>query len=397
MEPSPPPASAPAGQATVDYAALLAVVATTFALAGAVAGGAALRDVPAGVAAAFRTGLCIVGGDICRSADARADGLSPCVVDERAKGAGITVSIAVLRIGESGEWSAARRSDGSVLVTHSNDRRVGAGVGIGLGAGVVQVGAGGALDLTVDSGEAWELPSTAAAARLIASVHGGHPDLPPTWRFGAAGGELSANAGVNVLGSALTVAEADSQAAAGIRVGRGERTVFIHAGAELTGVAGLALGDITRGSADAPGGGRTGPVMFAVTHDADGLRELEFRHVQPGARDGEVLETTGRLDLRDPHNRAVAERLLRSRAPWPPAMADDLRAVIERTVEHGTIERATYAVADRSHDYSVAAKLGVQLGVDVSRLDLTRRLVAASAWTGGSPERHRLDCTGTAS
>jgi hypothetical protein len=38
----------------------------------------------------------------------------------------------------------------------------------------------------------------------------------------------------------------------------------------------------------------------------------------------------------------------------------------------------------------------VQLGVDVARLDLTRRLVAASARTRGSPERHRFDCVGEA-
>src|SRR5690349_11598324 len=152
-----------------------------FAVVGAATGMAAVAGVPARLVHAFQTGLCIVGGDICRTADARAEGLSPCVVDEHAKGMGITLSIAVLRIGEQGEWTAARRSDGTVLVTHSRDRRVGAGLGIGLGAGVAEVGADGTLDVTVDDGEAWELPSTDAAARLIASVRGGHPDTPPTW------------------------------------------------------------------------------------------------------------------------------------------------------------------------------------------------------------------------
>jgi hypothetical protein len=393
VEPSPPPASAPAGQAAVDYAALLAMVAVTLAAAGAATG---LSGVPARVAQAVRTGICIVGGDVCRTADARADGLAPCVVAERAKGSGITLSVAVFRIGETGEWSAARRSDGTVLVTHARDRRVGAGAGIGVSAGVIEVGAEGSLDLASTTGEAWELPSVAAAARLIASVRGGRAATPPTWRFGDAGGEASGTVGVRALGMSLTAVEASGRAAAGARVGRGERTVFVHAGAELTGPVDLLAGGSARGTSTAPGGGRTGPLMLSVTRDRDGLRELAVRRVQPGARRDEVVETLGRLELRDPANRALAERLLRVRLPWPPAVANDLRAVLARIAAVGTIERSVYAVDDGSHDFDVAARLGVELGVDASLLDVTRRLVDASAWTHGSPERRRVDCVGEA-
>src|SRR4051794_6766501 len=392
VEPSPPPVTAPAGQAAVDYTGLLAVVAVTLAVAGAAAG--LLAAVPASVAQAMRTGICIVGGDVCRTSDARADGLSPCVVSERAKGAGLTVSIALLRIGESGEWSAARRSDGTVLVTHSRERRVGAGGGIGASAGVVEVGAAGSLDLTAATGEAWELPSVAAAAKLIAGVRGGHAGIPPTWRFGDAGGEASAGVGVSAFGTSLTAVEADGRAAAGVRMGRGERTVFIHVGATVTGPVDLLPGGNVRGSSEAPGGGPTGPLMLAVTRDANGLRELEYRHVQSGARSDEVVETLGRLDLREPANRALAERLLRVRLPWPPSVAGDLRAVIARTTAAGTIERSVYAVADSSHDFDAAVRLGAQLGVDASLVDVTRHLIAASAWTRGSPERRRVDCLG---
>ena len=107
---------------------------------------------------------------------------------------------------------------------------------------------------------------------------------------------------------------------------------------------------------------------------------------------GQVVETVGRLDLRDPVNRAVAAPLLAHRPPWPPDLARSLRAVLLRTARAGVIERSVYAVDDRSHDWEGALKLGVAVGLDVSELDVHRRLVDAGAWIAGSPERRRADC-----
>jgi hypothetical protein len=378
----------------VDYAALLAVVAVVFAGAGAATG---LGGVPARVAHAVRTGICIVGGDVCRSADAAADGLEPCIVDERSNGGGVTLAIVSLRIGEAGEWTVARRSDGTVLVTHSHDRLVGAGGGVGFELGAFEVGASASLDVALSHGEAWELPSVAAAARLLADARAGVQRTAPTWRFGDLGEHARGWAGVMGTGVTLTGVEASWTGAAGVRQGRGERTIYIDAGTELTGPGDLLPGpgsSTSRGTSDAPGGARTGPLLLALTRDAHGLRELAFRRVQAGGQRGEVVETVGRLDLRDPVNRAVADRLLRVRLPWPPTVAADLRAVLMRTVVAGTVERATYDVADRSHEVEVAARLAIELGVETSSLDISRRLVDASAWTRGSPERRRVDCLG---
>ena len=66
--------------------------------------------------------------------------------------------------------------------------------------------------------------------------------------------------------------------------------------------------------------GPAGPVVAEYTRDRGGPRELAFRVTARGAREHEVVETVARLDLRVPENRAVAERLLRHRAPWPPAV-----------------------------------------------------------------------------
>ena len=110
-----------------------------------------------------------------------------------------------------------------------------------------------------------------------------------------------------------------------------------------------------------------------------------------------MVETVGRLDLRDPGNRAAAEPLLSRRLPWPPAIARELAPLLARTVRTGTVERAVYEVRDGSDDFALNAKFGLALGFDAEEVEVDRRLVAASAWTQGSRERERADCgvTGT--
>jgi hypothetical protein len=49
-------------------------------------------------------------------------------------------------------------------------------------------------------------------------------------------------------------------------------------------------------------------------------------------------------------------------------------------------------VDDASHTSSLTARLGATLGLDVEHIDVRRQLVAASAWTRGSPQRQRVDC-----
>jgi hypothetical protein len=73
-------------------------------------------------------------------------------------------------------------------------------------------------------------------------------------------------------------------------------------------------------------------------------------------------------------------------------VVEDLRAVVRRAVQAGVVERAVYAVRDASDDLELSARLGLELGIDIDRVDVARRLVAASAWTPGSRERAREDC-----
>ncbi len=140
-----------------------------------------------------------------------------------------------------------------------------------------------------------------------------------------------------------------------------------------------------------PGGQRS--VVLEHTTDGAGPRELVFRVARAGAS-GRAEEVTGRLDLRDPANRAVAERLLRPRLPTGPALLADLRAVARRVREAGTIEWAAYDVQEDDGGFELSAKLGLELGLRVERVRRTRRLTDASVWSAADGDRRRVDCTG---
>jgi hypothetical protein len=190
-----------------------------------------------------------------------------------------------------------------------------------------------------------------------------------------------AEAGLGPL--TLTEFEATARSAAGARVGRGLTTYYVRTRADSF------AGGISLPGVDARvEGPSTGDSIVELTLDAAGPREIAFRRVQRGSRDGQVVETVARLDLRDPGNRAAAEPLLE----WGPGVAGELRVLVARAVRSGIVERAVYDVDDDSEGLEIGASLGVSIGVDASETELDRRLVAAQAWTDGSRARERADC-----
>ena len=369
------------GQATTEYTAVLALVAAALVGAGAVVG---LDGVGKAVASGLRTGVCIVGGDICRASDAAAAGLSPCTVGDRSTGGGMVVSVGWLRLGEAKGLTVAQRSDGSVIVTRTHERRAGCGAGIGIDASPVGIDIGAEVsgDLTMTSGEAWEFPDAAAAARFIAGD--AHP--PPAWRFGEAADVLGVQAGARVGFVTLGGAEASVQEVAGARVGRGLTTLYLRARLDA-GVKWWSPGHGTRTR-----GPTTGDVVVELTLEHGQPREIAFRRLGVNAAAGHVVDTVARLDLRDPANRAAAAPLLARPLPWEGSAAEDLDRVLRLAAQRGTVEQSVYDVRDESGRLEIAARLGAQLGVDVSKVRVERRLVDASAWVGGSGERLREDC-----
>jgi hypothetical protein len=373
-----------AGQATAEYVGLLALAAVVFAGVGATVG---LGAVGEAVADGVRTGICIVGGDICRSSDAAAAGLEPCTVGERSEGGGTTIAVGWLRLGGGDGWTVAQRSDGSVLVTKTHDRMAGAGAGIGIEASPLGLSFGldGKVDFTMTSGATWEFPDAAAAGRFLAGDD--RERRPPTWRFGEAGEVLNGEAAARVGGATLTGVEATARGAGGVRVGRGQTTVYVRTRLD------------TGGRVWMPGrdarfeGPSTGDIMVELTFEGDHPRELGFRSVRRAGGGDRVVDTVARLDLRDPANRRAAARVLAERPPWGPGVLGDLRALRLLAVQRGVVERAVYDVRDDSGSFELAVKLGVELGVEADEVKVVRRLVAASAWTPGtSQERLREDC-----
>src|SRR5918994_1271681 len=223
------------GVSSIEYTALLALVAAAFAGAGVVSGPQAVGQAVAG---AVRTGICIVGGDVCRASDARAAGLEPCTMDDHTRGEGLTLTIASVRFGADDRWTSARRSDGSVVITHSDERRLGGKVGIGAEASPLGITAEltGKVDYALTSGRAWEFRDAASAVRFLRNREG----VEPTWRFGAVGSIVAAEAELEAGPVTFTQFETTGRAAAGARVGRGLTTYYVRTRADAV-VGGLKL------------------------------------------------------------------------------------------------------------------------------------------------------------
>ena len=359
-------------------------------VAGALLTGAAtVAAVPAlgeRVVRTVRTGLCIVGGDVCRRADAAAAGLEPCLTAERSWRQETTIDLAVVRLGGDGEWQLALQSDGTAVVTRLEESAVGGTVGIGLSFSPLDAGASlsAALVARYRGGKAWRFADAAAAgAFLDGAMHDAdvQASRPPDVRWDALGGGASGAAelaAAQLAGAGLTI-EGDS--AIGLRRDGARRTLTLDLGLD-----GLQLAGHLPGFPRPAAGSQS--VVAEVTWESGTATELALRTAV--ADGGRLEEHVARLDLRDPAVRALAERLLR---PGGGAAAD-LRAVADLAADHGVVERSAYATSERRRGVSIAARLGGSLAFAHERIRSVRRLTDATVWIRGGPPQRRLDCLG---
>jgi hypothetical protein len=174
------------GQASVEWLALVALVATLFGLGAALAhAGHVGRQVTREMARA----LCRVGqGDCERDHE-------PCVTaaqDGRHSG---VVNLVILRLGSGSQALIEQRSDGSVAVTSTTTWTLGLEGGLGadgkVKVGGIDLSAGGEVQASVlarhDGGRTWLVPSWAAAEDLLdrLSLGGGGTPRPPDFEYGA--------------------------------------------------------------------------------------------------------------------------------------------------------------------------------------------------------------------
>jgi hypothetical protein len=372
------------GQASTEYVAVLLVIGAI--LAGAATVAIAAPGVGERVVRTVRTGLCIVGGDVCRDSDARAAGLLPCVTAERSDRQDTTLDIAVLRLGGHGEWQLALQSDGRAVVTRLEESDIGATVGVGLtfSPAGVRADASAALVAGFHGGRAWRFADAAAARAFLeaamrdASVYERRaPDL--SWRAlkERAGGELSLVV-ADLAKAGLTVG---ADAALGMREDGARRTLTLDLGIDDP-----AFAVELPGLRAAPGTRRSWIADVSWEHGA--LRELVLRSATGDSKRRD--EYSARLDLRDPANRAAAERVLQLHVPG----RAELAALAARMRSAGVVEYDGYSVAERRRGISVAGKLGVALGFEHEQVSSEQRLVDAVVWVRGGPPQRRFDCIG---
>jgi hypothetical protein len=362
------------GQASTEYVAILLVVAGLLAVAAVAVPGVGER-----VGAALRTAICIAGGDVCRGSDAAAAGLHPCVTRARSSRAETAVDIAIVRLGENGEWQLALQSDGTALVSRLDEAE--AGLVAGVGFTFSPVGIDASLDGSIvggyHGGRAWRFDDARAAA---ASIERGGPMRPPDVSWHALGGHADGYAGFD---SAAELARAGLTAsfasALGVRDDGARRTLTLDLGLEEP-----AVGVDLPGFPASPGELRK--LVAEVTWERGDLRELALRTATGGG--GRLEELTGRLDMRERSNRAFAARLLG--APTPAR----LRALWSRIASHGVVEFGRYELGERRRGFNVAGRLGVAFGMTHQRISSVRRLVDALAWADGGRPQRRFDCLG---
>jgi len=372
------------GQAASEYVAILLVVVA--ALTGAATLAVAVPDVGERVVTTVRTGLCIVGGDVCRSSDAVAAGLKPCVTSQRSRRQDTTVDIAVVRLGGHGEWQLALRSDGQAVVTRLEENELGGTVGVGLTFSPAGVDAAASASLVAGyrGGRAWRFPDARSAGAFLAAATrdaSARAARAPNVRWHAINGQADGEASVAIADLARAGISTGASDAIGLRSEGARRTLTLDLRLDDPLLSGILHGL-------APNAGTQRSWVADVSWEGGQARELALRAAT--GRAGRQEEYSARLDLRDAGNRAVAERLLQPSASTPA----DLAALAERMRTHGVIEHAAYSVSEERRGFTVAGKLGLALGLAHHRITAERRLVDAIASIRGGPLQRRFDCTG---
>jgi len=224
-----------AGQAALDYLAAIALVAVVLLAAPPAVGTPA---VGAAVARALRHAVCVAGGDVCESADARRAGLAPCPLRSDTTGGEGSVTAFSVEVG--GRWvlTVTLRSDGSVSVvrTAAGSAGVSGGpsAGVTLGPVAFTVGAEGALRARLQAARGWEFPDAARARRFLEHAVAHSVDdrrWPWAWEAVERAGEASAAAGISAggdgAGGELVRAAGAAEGALGLRLARdGSTTTY---------------------------------------------------------------------------------------------------------------------------------------------------------------------------
>lgn len=397
------------GQASVEHAALVALLVVVLGGAAAVAGGLG-AGVTNAVHSGVRRAICVAGGDRCAAFhDER-----PCVVHRDERRQAKALSVVFLRVGARVGVVREQWSDGRTVITVHDD--VDAGATLGVGAEVELAGATLRLSASASGavlggwGRSWTFDRPEDADRLLGQLLDG--DDGPSALSGL-------RRGVDELVGGGGLPAPDGE---GIRLGR-ERSGEVEAkglGVEVDaglfeGIEGeamrdrrtgqmtvaLALDPVVVGRLTGPmnlelGGRLAGDARVAVTLDRDGRpRELRLLGALRVGEGGRREQAELRVDLTRPQVAEALRSVLHAVRSGSPGQAVSAATALGRwAATEGAIERRTYRIAERRDGGGGSLAFGVKLGYETEDAATEWRLERATTKPPGGIWEQRIDCVG---
>jgi hypothetical protein len=405
------------GQGTIEYLAVVLLVAVVLGGAGTAVASAAGVDIAGAVTHQIHRALCIVtGGDCDRE-------LAPCETGSSTEQDGWKATVAVIRIGRDRFVIRRRLSDGSELVTLLKDTSGGVELIRGAKAKIPRYGisVGGtvteSLIATYGGGKTWAAPNRAEADRLVAAFKHGDEMRRPDQNLNE--GSLVASVGVSRSADRSGISGVvGGKVSVGIKAGRKKdnrtcgSTFFLEEGADV--VVGASAG-MSKLRASLQGDASV-TTRIAVTVDRDG-RWTDLALVAAGELGGGVtlpteigplvdalnVPTTGarrlvseaHLDLSDGASLEAAKALVSTLGAVPPrpgAVADAARVLAQRIDERAVIDVRAYELDRTSDGFDIALGNRVGFGyADTDETERTRLIAATTRGLDGTWHR-RTDC-----
>jgi hypothetical protein len=394
------------GQASVEWLAVVALVAVMLGLGAALAqAGYVGRRVTREMARA----ICLVGSGDCRRDQ------EPCVVGSQANRQGMTLHLLLFRMGEDKLGVIEERSDGTFAVTLEDGIKGGLvgsdGLKAGFHVGKLGLSIGGevtaALMARLGHGRTWIVGSRAEAQRILEEEGAGRPP-DATSGSGTWDSSVDANATGELLGQTVEVARAGMafDREAGWRVDRrsGHRTAYVQA---------FSTGRATVNSS-VLGLSGDGQETYAVEYDERG-RPVDLRVIAAGSfassrdlpavvqqvagllatdagADERDYEVTGHLDLTDAGNLVAARGLLNAIADRHATAAPE-RTLRRRIDEHGTVQARVLAthVDTTSMSFDVTGGPG-SISAEAQIQERSQQLLAATSRGLDGQWITRTDC-----
>lgn len=394
------------GQATVDYLALVAVLAVLLTTALALTGNVGAGIVNA-VTAQIRHALCVVSGGRCPDLSPR-----PCTVAGIRDARHFAVNLALVRIDHDRYVLREKLSDGTIRLTVARSGGLGVEAGVGARASVTANGrpVGAAEDVRAGvqavggTGKVYVARDRREADAFMRAIRDG--DEPPAAARevvyeGGLRGLGTVGIGTSIAGGAL---RALSSTTVGARrdVRTGDLTLTVSAGGSGWGAMTVALGGPVGGSERATTLGvtldRHGRTTELSLSAAGGLgagaalppglsRVLGNVTVLNATGAGRRWELAARLDLRDPIAAAAWRRF---RADPGDRQAIGLLGAAIRDRSH--LDVRAYRTDSTSSGVAAGIAGGMQVGGEFDHTVEHSRLLAARSRPAGGLWEQRLDC-----